>query len=76
MDTAQLETSLRAIQYGKDDDVDADEEVVRQLLESVVYRRLGQLDKTKELLNKVLQANLPKVPLSDEWMGKCAPDTS
>jgi hypothetical protein len=76
MDTAQLETSLRAIQYGKDDDVDADEEVVRQLLESVVYRRLGQLDKTKELLNKVLQANLPKVALSDEWMGKCAPDTS
>jgi hypothetical protein len=75
MDTVQLETSLRAIEHGKDDDVDADEEAIRQLLESVVYRRLGQVDKTKELLNKVLQANLPKGAPFDEWMGKYAPDS-
>jgi hypothetical protein len=69
MDSAQLEVSLRAIRYAEDKEQDLDEQAIRQLLESVVYRRMGQLDKTKELLNKVLQATLPRGTLFDEWMG-------
>ncbi|KAA8908451.1 outer membrane protein Iml2/Tetratricopeptide repeat protein 39 [Sphaerosporella brunnea] len=68
MDAAQVDASLRAIQYGKDEDMDVDERAIQLFLESVVYRRLGQLDKTKELLNQVIQTALPKGAPYDEWM--------
>jgi len=74
MDPDNLADSLRAIEYGQNNESQAaDEQVIRWLLESVAYRRLGQLEKTKELLNKVIETPTPRGAPHDEWMGKFSP---
>ena len=70
MDPGNLAISMQNLEYGRADDEDADETSIRDLLLGVVYRRMGQLDKTKELLEKVMGAPAPKnVTRDDIWMG-------
>lgn len=69
MDLENLDTSLKAIEYSREAQADeADECAIRNLLESVVCRRKGELERAKELLTLVLETPLPKGTPHDEWM--------
>lgn len=60
-----------AIKYG-DEEVEkdtADEKAIRWLLESVVMRRKGELQKAKELLVMVVEKQTPAQAPFDMWMG-------
>ena len=71
MDPENLSDSLKAIEYGQDlENQGVDEQSIRWLLESVVYRRLGDLENARELLTKVIETPTPKGTPYDEWMGK------
>ncbi|KAI5788151.1 hypothetical protein FPQ18DRAFT_392455 [Pyronema domesticum] len=69
-----LEQSLMAIKYG-DEEVEkdtADEKAIRWLLESVVMRRKGELQKAKELLVMVVEKQTPAQAPFDMWMAPAA----
>lgn len=70
MDSDNQAISLTALEYGRADSEDPDEKAIRYLLESVVYRRKGELEKTQELLKKVIDVPTPKGAPHDEWMGR------
>jgi len=71
MDAENLETSLKAIEYSREAQAsEADECAIRNLLESVVCRKKGELERAKELLALVLETPLSKGVLHDEWMGE------
>lgn len=69
MDSANLATSMANLEYGRADDEDADEAAIRDVLLGIVYRRMGNLAKAKELIKKVIETPTPKGAPHDEWMG-------
>jgi hypothetical protein len=68
MDHENLEASLKAISFGREKNDDADEVSIRCLLESVVYRRLGRLEKAKSLLEPLVDQPMSQALLCDKWM--------
>lgn len=63
--------SYRALQWTREENDSIDEQAIRWLLLSVVYRNRGELAEAKEELQRViaLDKNALKGPYHDEWMG-------
>ncbi|TGZ76878.1 hypothetical protein EX30DRAFT_336129 [Ascodesmis nigricans] len=70
MDTANFESSLRALRFGEADEHEPDEIALRNFLISCILRRMGKVDEADALLDTVI--NIQKVDLKgqyhDEWM--------